>query len=61
MENYTIVLNEGTVIRASDGKVVAPCQSDQDPDFLAYIEWVNAGNEPVLTVSETPEVTEPAP
>ncbi len=50
METYTIILSEGTVIRDSDRKVVAPCQSDQDPDFVAYIAWVNAGNQPVLLV-----------
>ena len=50
MENYTIILSEGTVTRMSDSKVIAPCQSDKDPDFLAYIEWVNAGNQPVIIV-----------
>lgn len=45
---YTLNLNEGTAIRDSDGKVVAPCQSDQDPDFRAYIDWVEAGNQPTI-------------
>lgn len=44
---YTIILDQGTVTRDSDGKIIAPCESDLDPDFLAYIEWVNAGNQPV--------------
>ena len=47
-ETYTIILDEGLVIRDSDGKQVAPCQSDQDPDFLAYNEWANAGGQPTL-------------
>jgi len=45
---YTIILDESLVIRDSDQKVVAPCQSDQDPDFLDYISWVNAGNTPTI-------------
>ena len=45
---YEIRPNEGTVTRVSDGKIVAPCQSEFDPDFVAYIEWVNAGNQPVI-------------
>lgn len=43
---YAIILDRGAVVRLSDKKVVAPCDSDQDPDFLAYISWVNAGNKP---------------
>lgn len=45
---YTIILREGTVIRDSDGVQIAPCESAEDPEFLAYIAWVNAGNEPTL-------------
>jgi hypothetical protein len=44
---YTVSLSEGTVTR-SDGVVVAPCQSADDPDFLAYIAWVEAGNSPLI-------------
>ena len=51
---YTVVLKQGSVIRDSDQKIVAPCQSDQDTDFLAYIAWVNSGNEP-LTIEDYPE------
>jgi hypothetical protein len=43
---YTIVYEEGNVYRDSDGKIVAPCESATDPDFLEYIAWVNDGNEP---------------
>lgn len=45
---YTIILDEGTVTRDADGKIVAPCQSAEDPDFVAYIEWVEAGNTPLI-------------
>lgn len=43
---YTIKLSTCEVIRESDGKVIAPCQSAEDPDWLAYIAWVEAGNVP---------------
>ena len=45
---YTISLSKGEVTRLSDGKIVAPCQSAEDPDFVAYIEWVEAGNQPII-------------
>jgi hypothetical protein len=45
---YEIRPSEGIVIRLSDAKIVAPCQSEFDPDFIAYIEWVNAGNQPII-------------
>lgn len=45
---YTIILDQGTVIRDSDSKIIAPCESDLDPDFIAYNEWANAGNEPLV-------------
>lgn len=48
MSDYTINPSEGTVTRNADGKVVAPCQSVEDPDFMAYIAWVEAGNQPDL-------------
>jgi len=52
---YEIRPSEGTVTRISDGKIVAPCQSDQDPDFRAYIDWVKAGNQPTIleTLNDT--------
>ena len=45
---YTIILDEGIVIRDSDGVVVAPCQSDQDPDFITYNTWANKGGIPTI-------------
>ena len=43
---YSINLQTCEVTRLSDGKVVAPCQSSEDPDFVAYIAWVEQGNAP---------------
>ena len=45
---YTLSIYQGTVTRDEDSKVVAPCQSDQDPDFRTYIDWVEAGNQPAI-------------
>ena len=45
---YTIILDEGVVLRDSDGAQVAPRQSTQDPDFVAYTAWVEAGGEPTI-------------
>lgn len=49
---YTIVLHEGTVTRDSDGKVVAPCESPLDPDFIEYIKWIESGNQPTILDGE---------
>jgi hypothetical protein len=43
---YIIYPSTGEVLRMSDGKVIAPCQSTDDPDFVTYISWVNQGNAP---------------
>jgi len=48
---YTIILDEGLVIRDSDQKVVAPAESDQDPDFVEYNTYANANGE--LTILST--------
>ena len=45
---YTIILDEGVVIRDSDNKQIAPCQDDHDADFIAYNAWVEAGGEPTI-------------
>jgi hypothetical protein len=45
---YTIILDEGVVLRDSDGEQIAPCQDDHDPDFLAYNTWVEAGGQPTI-------------
>jgi len=51
---YTIILDEGIVLRDSDGKIVSPCESPEDADFVAYIAWVNAGNSPLVLDTRTP-------
>jgi hypothetical protein len=43
---YTINLSTGVVTRDSDGAQVAPTQSTEDPLYIEYIAWVNAGNSP---------------
>jgi hypothetical protein len=45
---YTIILDEGVVIRDSDGQQIAPCQSVDDLDFIAYNAWVADGGEPTV-------------
>lgn len=44
--SYSYYPHTGEIIRDSDGKTVAPCLSDQDPDFLEYNAWANEGNFP---------------
>ncbi len=50
---YTLDIHTGIVVRDSDGKQVAPCQSAEDPDFLNYQQWANSGGEPTI-VDSTP-------
>jgi len=42
---YTYTADTGEVTRDSDGVVVSPCQSADDPDFVTYQEWALAGGE----------------
>ena len=42
---YTFYSDTGEVVRNSDGVVVSPCQSPEDPNFVAYQEWALAGGE----------------
>ena len=44
---YTLILDLATVVRDSDGVVVAPCQSVEDLLFVEYQTWVLSGNNPV--------------
>ena len=46
--SYTIILDEGVVIRDIDQKQIAPCDSDQDIDFQEYNSCVISGNEPTI-------------
>jgi len=34
------------IIRISDNKQAAPCDSAEDIDFLTYKSWVEQGNQP---------------
>jgi len=52
---YTLDTTTGTVTRNSDQQQVAPCQSPSDPDYVAYANWVAAGNSPTV-ISSTPIV-----
>lgn len=45
---YTLCEFDGTVTHNETGAVVLPCQSVDDPEFIAYNEWINAGNEPII-------------
>lgn len=49
---YTLTVNLGIVIRNSDGKQIAPCQSADDADLIAYNLWVEAGNHPIEIYAE---------
>jgi len=44
--SYTYFPDYGSVIRDSDQKLIAPCQSVDDSDYLDYIAWVREGNTP---------------
>lgn len=48
---YTIILDEGIVLRDADGKQVAPCQSPADPDFMVYAAYADAGGEVATVIS----------
>lgn len=48
---YTYTADTGEVTRDSDGVVVSPCQSNEEPNFVAYQEWALAGG--VLAIVET--------
>ena len=56
--SYTLHIQTGTVTRDFDGFEVAPCQSADDPEFIAYIQWVEAGNEPRVVDYPTPPIPE---
>jgi len=43
---YSYYPDHGYVIRDSDRKQVAPCQSVDEQDFQDYLAWIYAGNTP---------------
>lgn len=50
---YSFNIDTNEVIRNSDNVVVAPCQSVTEQNYIDYISWVNAGNEPSIISSPT--------
>jgi hypothetical protein len=40
----TMILDECIVISVLDQKIVAPCQSDEDLDFVEYNTYANEDN-----------------
>lgn len=46
---YTIILDEGIVIRDSDNVIVSPAESADDPNFITYNTWAQIpGNMPII-------------
>lgn len=54
--SYTLHIQSGSVTRDADGVQVAPCQSADDPEFVAYNAWIEAGNEPRVVDYPMPPV-----
>lgn len=55
--SYTIILDEGIVLRDSDGAQVAPCQSASDLDYVSYVSYVEAGHAVTQIASRSSSVT----
>lgn len=55
--SYTINTATNEVTRDSDGVIVAPCQSVEEPGFIEYIAWINEGNHPT-EIYEPPIIIE---
>ena len=47
MATYRLIVDEGVVLDES-GVQVAPCQSIEEPSFVAYLQWVEDGNQPEI-------------
>lgn len=58
--SYLMVVSEGVVLRAEDGKQVAPCQSANDQDFVDYLIYVEAGNT-IFEVASRSDMLPPVP
>lgn len=43
---YKLIIESGEVIRVEDNVVVSPCQSVDDPNYVEYLNWIYAGNQP---------------
>lgn len=44
--SYKVHIQAGTVSRIADDVLIAPTSDDQNPDYLAYRAWLEAGGEP---------------
>ena len=45
---YTLLVDKGIVVRDADAVQVAPAQSIEDPNFMEYQAWIQAGNNPTV-------------
>lgn len=57
---YILNLATGIVTRISDNKQIAPAQTVDDPDYVAYVVWVGAGNTPTevnIPVTQSTKIT----
>lgn len=43
---YTLDATNSIVTRDIDGIIISPCQDYNEPNHLAYLDWVAQGNEP---------------
>jgi len=46
--SYTIIVDEGLVLRDSDQQIIYPCQNVEDEDCVEYTNWVKNGNQPII-------------
>jgi hypothetical protein len=51
---YTYNVTTNIITRNSDGKIVSPVQNAQDPDYLSYLQWIEAGNTPTEVATPPP-------
>lgn len=54
---YTLYYHTGEVFRNSDNVLIAPTSDPENPDYIAYTEWVTAGNLPSIGQMSPSEVT----
>ena len=52
---YYIDKETGYIKRSSDNKIVSPIEDVNDPDYIEYLNWVKAGNDPIISADITSE------
>lgn len=57
---FTLNTITGVVTRNSDGAIAAPAHSLNDPVFLEWIQWCDAGNSPTQVAIEPAPAFDPA-